>query len=125
MEKVLWLTKYVRSGVRSFMHSQTSWSWQQSNQDINWEQSALNYAGDSRHTQNIQINEVTGENKKCVFYFMEKNKRIFGQLFEFTVQASGAICWWKVEAAVFPIFQSINTSTFIQSVTFLWCEQIF
>ena len=29
-------------------------------------------AGESRHTQNIQINEVIGENEKCVFYFMEK-----------------------------------------------------
>ena len=26
----------------------------------------------SQHTQNIQINKVTGENEKCVFYFMEK-----------------------------------------------------
>ena len=29
-------------------------------------------AGDSRHTQNIQINNVIVENEKCVFYFMEK-----------------------------------------------------
>ena len=28
--------------------------------------------GDSQHTQNIQINKVTGENEKCVFYFMEQ-----------------------------------------------------
>ena len=32
----------------------------------------LYHAGDSRHTQNIQINKVIGENEKCVFYFMEK-----------------------------------------------------
>ena len=30
-------------------------------------------AEDSRHSQNIQINKVTGENEKCIFYFMEKN----------------------------------------------------
>ena len=30
-------------------------------------------AGDSRHTQNIQINKVIGENEKYVFYFIEKN----------------------------------------------------
>ena len=28
--------------------------------------------GDRRHTQNIQINEVIGENEKCVFHFTEK-----------------------------------------------------
>ena len=33
----------------------------------------LYHAGDSRHTRNIQINEVIGENEKCVFYFTEKN----------------------------------------------------
>ena len=33
--------------------------------------------GDRRHTQNIQINNVTGENEKCVFYFMEKIKWTF------------------------------------------------
>ena len=31
-------------------------------------------AGDSQHTQHIQINKVIGENEKCVFYFMEKTK---------------------------------------------------
>ena len=28
--------------------------------------------GDTWHTQNIQTNEVIGENEKCVFYFTEK-----------------------------------------------------
>ena len=37
----------------------------------------LYHAGDSWHTQNIQINNVIGENEKCVFYFMEKTKRTF------------------------------------------------
>ena len=32
----------------------------------------LYHAGDSRHTQNIQINKVIDENEKCGFYFMEK-----------------------------------------------------
>ena len=42
----------------------TSSSLQRSNQDINWEQSMLYHMGDIRHTQNIQINEVIGENEK-------------------------------------------------------------
>ena len=37
----------------------------------------LYYEGDSRHTQNIQINKVIGENENCVFYFMEKTKQTF------------------------------------------------
>ena len=32
------------------------------------------HVGDSRHTQNIQINKVIGGNEKCVVYFMEKPK---------------------------------------------------
>ena len=35
------------------------------------------HAGDSRHIHNIQINKVIGENKKCVFYFIEKTIWIF------------------------------------------------
>ena len=34
-------------------------------------------AGDSQHTQNIQINSYVGENEKCIFYFMEKTKQTF------------------------------------------------
>ena len=34
--------------------------------------------GESRHTQNIQINKVTGKNEKCVFY-VKKIKQTFGQ----------------------------------------------
>ena len=30
------------------------------------------HAGDSRHTQNIQINKVTCESEKYVFYFTDK-----------------------------------------------------
>ena len=41
----------------------------------------LCHAGDRQHTQNIPINKVIGENeKKYVFYFMEKNKLTVGQL---------------------------------------------
>ena len=46
-------------------------------QRINWEQSALHHTGESRHTHNIQINKVIGENEKCVFYFTEKSHRNF------------------------------------------------
>ena len=58
---------------------QTSWSWEQSNRDTNWEQSTFYHAGDSQHTQNIQSNKVIGENEKCIFYFTEKPYRPFGQ----------------------------------------------
>ena len=42
-----------------------------------WEQSMLYHMGDRWHTQNIQINKVTGENEKCVFHFTEKTKTTF------------------------------------------------
>ena len=32
---------------------------------------------DNRYTQNIQINEVIGENEKCVLYIMKKTKWTF------------------------------------------------
>ena len=37
----------------------------------------LYLTGDSKPTQNIQINKIIGENEKCVFYFMEKTIQIF------------------------------------------------
>ena len=37
----------------------------------------LYHVGDSRHTQNIQINKITDENEKCVFYFTEKKNTDF------------------------------------------------
>ena len=39
----------------------------------------LYHTRDSWHTQNIQINKVIDENKKCIFYFMEKTKWTFEQ----------------------------------------------
>ena len=45
--------------------------------DSNWEQSMLYQMGDSWQTQNIPINEVIGENEKCIFYFTEKTKWSF------------------------------------------------
>ena len=33
--------------------------------------------GDSQHTQNIEINQVIGENEKCVFSLMGKTKQTF------------------------------------------------
>ena len=35
------------------------------------------HMGDSQHTQHIQMSEVTGENEKRVFHFMERNIRTF------------------------------------------------
>ena len=37
----------------------------------------LFHAGDSQHTQNIQINNVTGENEKCVFILWKKITQTF------------------------------------------------
>ena len=36
-------------------------------------------AGDSQHTQNIQINKVIGENEKCLLFYRRKPYRLFGQ----------------------------------------------
>ena len=47
----------------------------QSNWDINWEQSMIYHVGDSWYIQNIQINKVIGENGKCVFYIIEKKTK--------------------------------------------------
>ena len=54
-----------------------SWSWWWSNQDINWKQSTLYHAGDSQHTQSIQIDKVISEYEECIFYFTEKNPTNF------------------------------------------------
>ena len=35
--------------------------------------------GDSRHTQNIQINKVIGENEKCAFFHRKNLNGLFGQ----------------------------------------------
>ena len=37
------------------------------------------HVGGNQHIQNIQINKVTGEKEKCVFYFMNKTNGLFGQ----------------------------------------------
>ena len=105
MEKVLWLTERVKSGLleKHFLKlpkeevscwwfpagqcstvRQTTRSWQWSNQDINWAQSILYHAGDSWGTQNIQINEVIGENENVhsiyiYIFYRKKTYRLFGQ----------------------------------------------
>ena len=38
--------------------------------------SIFHHAGDSRHSQNIQVNKI-GENENCVFYLTEKNVQTF------------------------------------------------
>ena len=86
MEKVLWLIKHVKSGLWSFVLEISCWmvihGWvdQLKLRVIklkHWELSTLYYVEDSRHTQNIQINKVVGENEKCVFYFTEEIKWTF------------------------------------------------
>ena len=37
------------------------------------------HTGNSPHTKNIQINEVIGENEKCVFILRKKTYRLFDQ----------------------------------------------
>ena len=44
-----------------------------SGQMRHWEQSMLYHMGDSWHTQNIQINTVTGENENMSFILWGKN----------------------------------------------------
>ena len=82
MEKVLWLIELVKSGLQSFVLEISCWTMLHGRVDQlkviaiksrYWEQSTLYYTGDSQHTQNIQIDNVIGENEKCVFYFTEKN----------------------------------------------------
>ena len=43
------------------------------------EQSTLYHVGDCGQTQNIQINQVVGENEKCVLFYRKKLNRFFGQ----------------------------------------------
>ena len=43
-----------------------------SNRDITCEQSTLYHVGDSRHTQNIQINNIIGKNEKVSFVLWKK-----------------------------------------------------
>ena len=78
MEKVMWLIECVKSGLWSFVLEVFCWVMLHGQVDqfklivinpvINWEQLMLYYVGESRHTQNIQVNEVIGESEKCVFW---------------------------------------------------------
>ena len=67
MEKVLWLMKRVKSGLRSFALEISCWMMLHGRV----EQSMLYHVADRWHPQIIQVNNVIGENEKCVFYFME------------------------------------------------------
>ena len=83
MEKVLWLSERVNSGLRSFMvqischmmfhHWVDQLKLMRSNRDINWEQSTFYHAGDSWHTQNIQFNKVISENEKIFLLLYRRN----------------------------------------------------
>ena len=78
MEKELWLIKHVKSGLRSFLVLLTFWP----NNSLLWDclmhwkmfssTRGSNYkkpiAGDSWHTQNIQIHKVIGEIGSCRHY---------------------------------------------------------
>ena len=86
MEKALWLIKGNKSGLWSFVLEISCWrmlpNWRNQLKLIvikskHWEQSMLYHVGDCWHTQNIEINRVISENKKCVFYFTKKNHMDF------------------------------------------------
>ena len=82
MEKVLWLIEHIKNGLQIFLILLTFWP----NNSLPWGflmrwkvfsstrgLSPLEAnSKSSQHTQNTQINEVIGENEKCVFYFTEK-----------------------------------------------------
>ena len=76
--EVLCLIKCIKSGLRSFVLDEAPQlgrpvEVERSNQDINREQSILYHMGDSQHTQNIQINQVIGENEKmCLLFYGKK-----------------------------------------------------
>ena len=52
----------------------------------------LYHAGDSQHTQNIQISKDIGENKKCIFYFKKKTKQTFWP----TQYLQDSPCYWHI-----------------------------
>ena len=79
MEKVLWLIESVKSGLWSAgdfsLDDAHGWVVQLKVIVIklrHWEQ--CYHAGDSQHTQNIQMNKVTGENENVSFIFQKKTK---------------------------------------------------
>ena len=59
---------------------QTSWSWQQSNQDINWEQSTFHHAGIVdilKISKSIKL--LVKRKEKCIFALWKKRNGLFGQ----------------------------------------------
>ena len=77
MEKVLWLTERVKSGLWSFMLKISRWTMLDGQVDQlkltaiksrHWEQPMLYYVGDSWRTQT-----VTGENEKCVLFYRKNH----------------------------------------------------
>ena len=81
MEKVLWLIERVKSGLRSFMLEVSRWMVLHRLVDQLkllliklrlWERSTLYHMGGSWHSQNIQVNEVTGEKWKICLLFYGK-----------------------------------------------------
>ena len=68
-----------RSGLQSFLVLLTLWP----NNSLLWgylTHCKMPIAGDSQHTQNIQINKAIGENERCVFLFYGKKLNgLFGQ----------------------------------------------
>ena len=103
MEKVLWLIKVVKSGLQSFLVLLTFWA----NNSLPWAVSCMGrclaaplasthqkpIAGESQHTQNIQINKVIGGNEKGAF-ILQKNATDF--------LANPTLHRWRVGKSLLP-----------------------
>ena len=78
----------------------------------------LYHTGDSRHAQNIQINQVISKNEKCVFYFMEKTIQAFWPTQQFTDTGikteARAVGFIEVVQAKRAIYNALRTSVHIK-----------
>ena len=108
MQKVLRLMKRVRSGLRSFVQEISCWTVLHGRVDhlrltaikSRHRQRTISVLPRKRcrYTQYVRINRVISENEKCVFYFMEKNKRAFWS----TQQIGKEIYFWECRGAFVP-----------------------
>ena len=82
----------------------------------------LYHATDSRHTQNIQINKVIGENEKCVHYFTEKTKWTFWPIpcekLSWGMPGSQVMCFLEL----FLRLRTAEGLTFIRQAEALWSD---
>ena len=88
MEKVLWLTKRVESGLWSSILEMSVWTMLHGQVDQlkliaiksrHREQSTLYHGGENRHTQNIQISSYWWKGKMRLLLYGKKLNRLFSQ----------------------------------------------